>query len=475
MVFRITPQHFAANSIRYSQGHTSNLEKLQSQISSGLRVQKPSDDPGVLGMLLSNKASIARISVETDNMEVARSKLNQSVAQLLSAKEAVSRANSLALEGVQALEDERETLAREVDGILQLMLQIANSTDGGKPLYAGTSRTLTPFTSTRAGDSDSIQSVQYHGSNERSRIVVGVLTTVDSLYTGEEIFMSRGRGETIFLGTTGASSGPGTDSAVGRGELAVQHTTTNFGGASGLAPGISTSDDTILGNYTLTIDGIGQTLSLDGGNPVAFTKGDPDVRVIAPNGAMVHLDTAGFVDGFTGDVPVQGDGTLSIDGGLSQIAIDFSENQAVVNSETGEVTNVDTRGVRAAGIEPVEYTDTSNVFQALIDLRDELRNTNNLEGTDWSDALSRRVGDIQRIHEQLLDVISEQSVALENLDAMQSRAEEYQLETQHTVAQMESADIPAAIVQLQTEQNALQYTYAVSVQVMSSSLLDFLR
>ena len=32
-----------------------------------------------------------------------------------------------------------------------------------------------------------------------------------------------------------------------------------------------------------------------------------------------------------------------------------------------------------------------------------------------------------------------------------------------------------AIVKLQTEQNALQYTYAVTAQILSTSLLDFLR
>jgi flagellar hook-associated protein 3 len=475
MLFRVTPGHFANNTIRWSHNHNANLEILQAQIASGLRVQKPSDDPGIIGTLLSNKATVERIDVELGNIVLSRSKLNQSVAQLLTGKEAISRANRLALDGVQADPADRKNLAREVDAILELMLQIANATDGGKPLYAGTAQTLEPFTVTARDEAGRIMQVDYQGGLDRARTVVGVLATVDVLYTGEEVFMRSSRAETVYTGSTGAVPGTGTDSGMGQASLQFAHTATNFSGGSGLQPGSMATEDTILGDYTLSIDGNAMTLALDGGSPASFTKGDPNVRVTAPNGAVIHVDTALFVDGFVGDVLVSGDGTLSVDGGTTTIPLDFSQNQVVTDSSTNKITNVDTRNVRVAGTEHVEYLGTNSVFQALIELRDDLLNKRELSTQQWHESLSRRVGDIQRVHEELLEVIAEQSVALTNLDGLEARAEDYKLETQNIVADLESADIGESIVKLQTSQNALQFTYAVSMQVMQTSLLDFLR
>jgi flagellar hook-associated protein 3 FlgL len=475
MLFRVTPGHFANNTIRWAHNHNANLEHLQGQISSGLRVQKPSDDPGIISTLLANKASIERIDIELENIAISRSKLNQSVAQLITAKEGLSRANILALDGVQANPSDRMNLAREVDAILDLMLQVANSTDGGKPLYAGTSQTLVPFAVTERDDQGRITQVEYQGALERSRTVIGVQQTVDVLYTGEEVFMRQSRGETFYAGATGATTGTGTDSGVGRGELQVTHTLTSYSGTSGLVPGSETTADTVLGDYTLSIDGNAMTLRLDGGSPVTFVNGDPNVQVVAPNGAVIHVDTAGFVDGYVGDIVISGSGTLSTDGGQTTIPIDFSNNQIVQHAESGHITNVDTQNVRVAGVEHLEYLGTSNVFQALIDLRDDLINKRGLNTRDWNDSLSRSVGEIQRVHDELLEVMGEQSVALKNLDGLEARAEDYKLETQHTVASLETADIGEAIVKLQTSQNALQFTYAISMQVMQTSLLDYLR
>jgi flagellin-like hook-associated protein FlgL len=474
MSFRITPHHLANETIRYSQSHNANLARLQRQISSGLRIEKPSDQPGILSSLLTNKASVARIEVDIENITSARSKLNQSVSQLISAKEAIQRAKSLNLQGVQSF-DERETIAEEIDGILDLVVHIANTTDGGKPLYAGTSNSLEPF---RIGAKDAegrTSEVIYEGSEDRSSVVIGVRSSVETLYSGSEIFASMDRQETVFVGGTGVAAGPSIDNARGFGELLVAHTSTTFGGASGLQPGLSSlGGDTILGQHTLVVDAVNGTLSLDNATPVDFVAGDTDVRVVGHSGAVVHVDTSSLVGGFTGSIMLQGDGTLSIDGGASTTAIDFTDNQAVVDSTTGDITYVDTRAVNLAGSEIVEYPGTGTAFEVLINLRDDLLNTRGLTQNQWHDAMERHIGEVERVHDHLLSVISEQSATLENLDAFEDQTEVYQLDTQHEIAAVESTDIPEAVVQFQAAQNALQYTYAISLQLMDTNILDFL-
>ncbi len=474
MSFRITPHHLANETIRYSQSHNANLARLQRQISSGLRIEKPSDQPGVLSSLLANKASVLRIDVDIENITSSRSKLNQSVSQLVSAKEAFQRAKSLNLQGVQSYE-ERETFAQEIDGILELVVHIANTTDGGKPLYAGTSNTLEPFRIVGTDLEGRTTQVAYEGSEDRSSVVIGVRQSVETLYAGSEIFASMDRQATIFIGDTGVEPGPSVDSATGFGELEVTHTITTFGGASGLQPGASSiGGDTILGAHTLTVDEPNGTLALDGAPPVSFVAGDPDVRVEGINGAVVYVDTATLVGGFTGTISLQGDGTLSTDGGASTTAIDFTANQAVTHATTGDITYIDTSAVSVAGQELVEYSGTASAFEVLVNLRDDLLNTRGLTQSQWHDSIERHLGEIQRVHDHLLSVVSEQSATLENLDAFENQTEVYKLDTQHEIAEVESTDVPEAVVQFQAAQNSLQYTYAISLQLMNTNILDFL-
>ena len=475
MAYRVTPNHFASNTVRWSQAHTASLSVFQTQISTGLRIQKPSDDPSVMGTLLANKSSLARLDIDQTNITAARAKLDQSVAQLVKVKEALTRANSLALQSVQASEEERRTLAGQVDGILDLILQIANSSDGGKPLYAGTADTSQPFVTTNDPITGDVQDVIYRGSETRSRIVIGVLSTVDAMYTGSEVFLSRGRGETLLMGDTGLAAGRGTDTDRGFNEIQIRRTATTISGASGLQSGVSVADDTLIGQHTLSVDGTQMTLRLDGGSPTSFVKGDNDILVTSPSGAVVHIDSSTFVDGFIGDITISGAGTLSIDGGASTTPIDFTDNQVVTNSVNGNITYVDTQQVVKTGDVPVEYQDTANIFTTLIELRDDLLNRRDLAGSQWQDAIQRRIGDVQQASSRILEVVGDQSVSLDNLDGIEARVEIYRLETERAVGDRESADIASAIVQLQNEQNMLQFTYAVSSQVMSISILDYLR
>ena len=79
------------------------------------------------------------------------------------------------------------------------------------------------------------------------------------------------------------------------------------------------------------------------------------------------------------------------------------------------------------------------------------------------------------MHEHLSLIDGEQGVASLNLDSLQQRSEDLKLETQQTVSDLEAADMAEVSVQLQTEQTALQFTYAATVRLLDVNLLDFLR
>ena len=473
MSFRVTPSHFANLAIRHSQMRSDKLLNLQDEISSGKKTSRPSDDPAGYASLIQNKSFATRLRVDVENVTAARSNLNQSVNHLRSVSDGFIKARSLALDGVQSLD--REVLAQSVNGILDAVLQAANSSNGGTTLFGGTSNVDSPFQIAGTNPSGEVSEVEYIGSSERSTIVVGMRLTVDAIYGGDEVFHASDRMETVFIGQTGVAAGIATDNATGRGTLTVQHTATTVAAGSGIAVGTSTADDTIIGSHTLTVDDTNKTIMLDGGNVQSFDGTETDLKVFGLNGDIVHVDMTSLVGGFSGDVTVFGDGTVSVDDGATAIPIDFTTNQVVTNSVDGTVTNIDSSTIQRVGTEFIEYQGTSDVFQVLIDLRDELMNTRELPEDVWQEAIARRIEDISRAHEHILTVIGDQSVNLENLDSIEQRAQDNHLETLMVIEDLEAADLASSVLRLQEEQNLLQFTYATSVRLMGMSVLPFLR
>jgi flagellin-like hook-associated protein FlgL len=225
----------------------------------------------------------------------------------------------------------------------------------------------------------------------------------------------------------------------------------------------------------LAIDGAALTLSLNGGPRVSYTGTETDLQLFGPNGETVYVDVTSLAAGFVGNVDLSATGTLSIDGGLTEVPIDFSANQSLVQSLDGTVTFVDSTNIRRAGTSHVEYTGTADAFGVLTELRRDLLNARNLTETQWQESLSRRLQDIDRIKEHFLEIVGQQSATLSNLESVRQHHEDLQLETRRILSVLQATDLTEAITELQLRQNLLQTTYATTVTMFNTSLLQFLR
>ena len=208
------------------------------------------------------------------------------------------------------------------------------------------------------------------------------------------------------------------------------------------------------------------------GQLVPFNALSVDLKVSAPNGESVFVDLSAVPAVFTGGVPITADGTISVDGGVSAVPISFSANQTLTHAVTSEVTNVNSVNIRRTGTEGIEYVGTLDAFEVLIQLRDQLRNSQSISSTELDAIMQHRIKDLERIQHQILSVVGEQSVTLENLDALESRAQDVQLDTRLAIGDMENADMAEVILELQYEQNILQFVYAsVKPAVLSAVLI----
>jgi flagellar hook-associated protein 3 len=478
MQFRVTYPSVIDQTIRYAQQHGSQLARLQEQISSGIVLHRPSDDPLAFHQVMTQDGRISRLEAYRQNIVASRAQLDSQVSQLISAKNILVRAKELAMEGRQ--QEEASVLANEVDHLIDQLVEVANSQFDGKYLFSGAAFDQRPY---RVDGSGAGRQVVYQGGVAPSQAPVADALQAAVHLPGSLIFGQENRGTTVYIGTTGAQAGSGTDSGVGRGELTVTHLSTQYAAGSGLLPGSdSVANDTILGplgSHQVTItdtSGTGAfgTISLNGGPPVDFTSSDTNLRVEGLEGEVIYVDMSAITPGFSGVVSAGGDGLLSTDGGATTTPIGFAADQAVQNSVTGGWTYVNSTGIRQTGTDYIEYAGTGDAFQALIQLRDDLLNSRQLSASDFQEALSRRMQDIDRGVDSVLAAVGEQSALLSSLETAEQQAEELQLAAKERASQLRGTDYAEATVRMQEIQNLLQFTYASSVRFLSTSLLDFL-
>jgi flagellar hook-associated protein 3 len=485
MDIRVTQASMVNQAIASARQATARLADLQSQASTGKKLRVPSDNPADVLADLAARSQDLRLGTYLDNINASTSALDASVSALRDASDLITQARQIAIEGSNGgnTPDAQESLAAEVDQLLNRLVDTANTRDGQRYLFAGGDPQTAPFRVAAVDAQGRPQSVVYQGGSADSGILIGPQRTVTTTLPGDSVFQTAQRGQTTFSGSTGAAPGTGTDSATGQGTLQVRHTSTTYAAGSGVAAATGSAvGDTVLGpagaNHLTIVDtsgtGAAGTVSLNGGPDVAFTNTDTNLQVNGPKGEKVFVDTTAITAGFNGTVAITANGTLSVDGGASTVPINFSSNQVVTNSSTGAVTNVDSTNISTTGDDRLEYAGTYDAFQILMALRDDLRNKAGLADSDQTKAIAGRIGELDRVQTALLGTIGTQSASLQHLQNLQSHDQDMQLAAQKATSDLEGADISSVVVQLQQQQNQLQLTLAATARVMSVSLLDFL-
>lgn len=473
MTLRVTPSLIVAQTFRAAQLHGSRVALYNAQMTSGLKLTKPSDDPAATRSLLGVRSALNRMETELGNITATRQRLQVANTALLESKEIMVKVKDLMLQARQTTEDtDRQALAEELTSLRHRLIGLANTRHNGEYLFGGAANNAAPFEVADGGR------VTYVGADARGSTEIRATTRMDVLYSGAEIFQPRERQATTFRGLTGAAPGAGVDSAAGYGELQVIHTSTTYAGGSGITAGTgSAAGDTIIGPagaHTLTIDDVAGTVALNGGNPVPYTAADTNLRVLGPDNEVVYVNTTAITAGFVGTVSITSNGALSIDGGATQLPIDFSANQQVVNGGTGAVTHVDSSGIRSTGSEYVDYVGTADVFELLDRFGANLVDHARAGTADWHSELSRHMEDLERLQGHVLDIIGEQATSLENLDSLQTRIGDLQVEQELMKSELQDADMAAAVLKWKNEQTMLEYTLAGTVRLFDTTLVDFL-
>ncbi|HOJ78128.1 MAG TPA: flagellar hook-associated protein FlgL [Bacillota bacterium] len=158
----------------------SRIDKKYSELSSGKRIQRPSDDPVALVTSLRLYDSIKEADRYKENAQNAISWLEASDAALGELTSVLHRFEEVAVAASNGTltRESREGLAAEIRELKNHILQIANTQHERRYLFSG-QQTIRP-----AYD----QNFKYQGDSRRFNIEVGADTYLEVSVTGDEVF-----------------------------------------------------------------------------------------------------------------------------------------------------------------------------------------------------------------------------------------------------------------------------------------------
>ena len=185
---RVTTQLLVDRSVRNINNQTNRLLTLQEQLATGLRVNRPSDDPidarravSIRSLIGKNEQYLANISMV--NSPVAET--NTSIETILSS---FNRAWELTLRGANGTnaQSQLDALALEIDQILEGIFSTANHETNGRYLFGGTRTTAPPYEAVRNAEGE-ITAVNFVGNTEAVRVAISDVLDLQYNETGPDV------------------------------------------------------------------------------------------------------------------------------------------------------------------------------------------------------------------------------------------------------------------------------------------------
>ncbi|MBI4558489.1 MAG: flagellar hook-associated protein FlgL [Candidatus Hydrogenedentes bacterium] len=190
-VLRVTQGLMVQRVLSNLNAQSRRILQLQEQLASGLRVNSPSDDPIDARRAINARAAIARSEQYLDNITEVNPHLLETDASLQAVLNNLQRTMELTVEGANGTfsQDQLETLAEEINQILENVLDTANHQTSGRSIFAGTRTTAPAYTATRNVQGE-ITAITYNGNDEDILVQVSDGISLSINENGPDVFQS---------------------------------------------------------------------------------------------------------------------------------------------------------------------------------------------------------------------------------------------------------------------------------------------
>ncbi|MES2626066.1 MAG: flagellar hook-associated protein FlgL [Pseudomonadota bacterium] len=188
---RIATSQFYRQAMTAMQQQSAKVQQTQLQLTSGLKILRPSDDPSGSVKVLNLNANMGEIDQYGRNLSAAKADLSMQEDVLQSINDSLQRIRELTVQANNPTNHDsaRLSIAKEIDQRMHEIVSLANSRDvNGEYMFSGTQTTTTPFV--QSGD-DFI----YQGDQSIRKLQIGEGQNITVRDTGDNIFMKIPNGD----------------------------------------------------------------------------------------------------------------------------------------------------------------------------------------------------------------------------------------------------------------------------------------
>jgi flagellar hook-associated protein 3 FlgL len=175
---------------------TRRMANTQEQLSFGLRINKPSDDPAALGDVLQLQSDIGRATQVAANLNTVKGGVDTAAAALGDATSLLDQVRSLGAQGANSTQTAatRATLATQVGQILSELVNTSRTTFGGQYVFSG-DNSLSPSYELNLANPNGVNRLATPSSTRLIQDTSGVVFAVSK--TAQEIFDHRNPNDSL--------------------------------------------------------------------------------------------------------------------------------------------------------------------------------------------------------------------------------------------------------------------------------------
>jgi flagellar hook-associated protein 3 FlgL len=158
------------------------------ELSTGKRVNVPSDDPLASAEMVGNQDQSNRTDQYLQNIDTLNNQMQTADTALGSVVTALTQAVSLGVEGSTGTVSDanRQSIAQNVQGIQSQIVQLANTSISGSYLFGGTGTTAPPYTL----DAASPSGATYNGNSGTNTVQIADGLDVQTNLPGDQLFQN---------------------------------------------------------------------------------------------------------------------------------------------------------------------------------------------------------------------------------------------------------------------------------------------
>lgn len=407
---------------------------LGTELSSGIALNQPSDDPQQIGEDLSLHTAVATENTAASNIQNATNQLTYSDSALSSLTDVLQSANQLAVEGASDTlsTSQRQAIAGQVSQLLTEAVNVANTTYDGQYLFAGTSTSPQPPIQTQGSPPSS---VSFSGNNQtQSQNINGQV--VETSTTMQEAFNYGSTDGTpnVFQVLMNLRDTLSSGTVVDQSATAINQQGTTIGpdtqlGSASLATAL-TADSS--GNYSFSITG-------------APANGAPATETFTFSSSDTISNVIAQINAATGQTGVSA-------------SFNVKSQKLILTGQPGTSFNV--QDVSSPGA-----SNTANFVEAF-----------GLSGTaDFTQNISTQIGDIQNSLNVTLSARAVIGGRIDALNDLSSQNNQAITDNTQLQSQIEDTDVASTVTQFSQTQTALEAAYATTSQLESKILFDYIQ